>query len=93
MNLPEDIPQQAIEMLKTADRAETEELLNVAVQVVALCQQKLQFGGMFFTIEPNGDVLVSIIRDAGKGAVPYARIHRVSRMIEIIGVLPEPKSL
>jgi hypothetical protein len=48
---------------------------------------------MFFTIEPNGDVLVSIIRDAGKGAVPYARIHRVSRMIEIIGVLPEPKSL
>ncbi len=47
MNLPEDIPQQAIEVLKTADRAHTEELLNVAIQVAALCQQKLRLDGMF----------------------------------------------
>ena len=92
MNLPEDIPQQAIEVLKTADRAHTEELLNVAIQVAALCQQKLRLDGMFFTVEANDDVIVSIVRDLGKGSAPYARVHHISRKIEIVAPLPEPKS-
>lgn len=36
---------------------------------------------MFFSVQANGDILVSIVSEAGKGSVPYARVHRGSRKV------------
>lgn len=87
----DDIPDEAIKFLKDADRAHTEELFNVAVQVAALCQQKMGLQSLFLSIQANGDVVVSVLAGTGAGKVAYARVHRTSKKIEFLESLPEPK--
>ncbi len=53
---------------------------------------EVTIGRDVFTVEANDDVIVSIVRDLGKGSAPYARVHHISRKIEIIAPLPEPKA-
>jgi hypothetical protein len=85
MNL-RDIPKWAFKELKAADFAHTEELLNVAIEFTAICQQKVELRTLCFTLQANGDVLVSTAFDAeGKSAVPYARIDRVTRQMTTMG--------
>jgi hypothetical protein len=84
-----DVPERIIQELKTADRSRTEELFNVAIQVAALCQQKLNLRSVMSTLQSNGDAVISIVASK-KSAVPYARVHRISRKIEITRKLPAP---
>jgi hypothetical protein len=88
----EDVPDWVAKELKKADDGQTKELFNVAIQVAASAQQKLQLRQMIFDLQTNGDVLVSTVMDAeGKSAVPYARIHRDGK-ITVHGKMNFPKT-
>ena len=76
-----DFPAEAIKA-KTGDPAHTEELFNVAIQVAAQCQVKLNFSGLFLSKQQNGDIIVSIVADSSTGNAAYARVHRATGAIE-----------
>lgn len=94
MDIPpslEDIPDWAISELKGAQVAHTLGLFNVALQVLALAQQKLQIRNMRFELQVNGDVVVSVVGDAqGKNALPYARIRLRDPKLNLLGEVNPP---
>lgn len=88
-----DLTKEALSELRKVDHARTEELMNAAILVMALCQQKLQLRSLRSTMQPGGNVVVSTVFDAeGKSTAVYATVDRVTGKISVSGFLSEPRS-
>lgn len=86
----DDLPEWAIQALKSAEQAHVMDAFNRAIRLLALLQRRLQLRQMRVELLGNGDVRVSTIMDAeGKSALPYAIISR-DGTIEIIGNIAVP---
>lgn len=85
------IPDEVQKALFDAERDFVEDQMKAAMNTLAVCQQRLKLKGVISTLGENGDVSISVIADASKGKVSYARVHRTTHKLEITGALPEAK--
>jgi len=70
----QDIPEQAREALKKAEREAVERALDLGLAIAMRAQQKLSYHTIMMTAQPNRDVVASIVTLYGNDRLPYARV-------------------
>jgi len=84
----DDIPEWVATEIERANQANTEKVLNVALQAAARCQIELKLASIMSTIQPNGDVVISVVKSTGEASVPYARVDRATGKITFLNSHP-----
>jgi hypothetical protein len=64
-------------------------VLDEPLRQLALAQMRTDIPVVTLTALANGDVIASIMKEAGGGSIPYARIDHLTRML---GRLPDNRA-
>ena len=75
-----DVPREWLDVLIAEPCGDTERRFAEAIRQMALCQQKLELRSVISTVQPDGDVIISLLQGAGHTRV-YARVDRITRQI------------